>query len=169
MPQSFWGLRALDSQFRWCFPGGVAILATLGTTGWGGIFYQGSFPKPLPKEAQPARQLVRLCLLDGRWLRWARTPLGCPAILLTLLLLAFGWGDGLVADNPPLRQVVPVYRLRVAGETFWRLTWPDLSCKVYVIVIKLMFSFFFCDLNFFIWILNFAFLNFTGILWFAGY
>lgn len=117
------------------FSSGVAILATLGTSGWRGIFYQGSFPKPLPKEAQPARQLVRLCLLDGRWLRWARTPSEMGFIFSSNMMSShpphstppgIWWGDGLVANSPPLRKVIPVYRLPVAGEAFLatHLTWP---------------------------------------------
>ena len=109
------GTEGLWLSISMVFSSGVAILATLGTADWRDIFYQGSFPKPLPKEEQPARQLVRLCLLDGRWLRWARTPseMGfvlvptwCPTTFLTRLLLEFDGGDGLVADSSPLRQVV---------------------------------------------------------------
>jgi len=47
------GTEGLGLSISMMFSREAAILATLGTAGWRGIFYQGSFP--LPKEAQSAR------------------------------------------------------------------------------------------------------------------
>lgn len=82
---------------------------------------QGSWFDYVCWMAGGSDELVR----PQRWVLFL-VPTWCPATLLTRLLLEFDGGDGLVADSPPLRQVVPVYRLPVEGEAFLapHLTWP---------------------------------------------
>lgn len=82
---------------------------------------QGSWFDYVCWMAGGSDELVR----PQRWVLFL-VPTWCPTTLLTRLLLEFDGGDGLVADSPPLRQVVPVYRLPEAGEAFLapHLTWP---------------------------------------------
>lgn len=132
------GTEGLWLSISMIFSSGVAILATLGTSVWRGIFYQGSFRKPLPKEAQPARQLVRLCLLDSRWLRWARTPSE----------MGFIFSSNMMSSHPPHSTPPGIWwgwrfsRQQPAPETggtglqVTRSRWglfgdsPDLTCHV---------------------------------------
>ena len=126
---------SLDRSCRWCFPGGLPYSPRLALR-VGEVFsirvpslslclkrhnLQGSWFDYVCWMAGGSDELVR----PQRWILFL-VPTWCPATLLTRLLLEFDGGDGLVADSPPLRQVVPVYRLPVAGEAFLapHLTWP---------------------------------------------